>query len=113
MSRIEGEGSAHIRVQFDSRVFHLATIKKAAYRFIDKFSTDFCYEGHEIRCLLRFKSSLDQALHALLVEDFRKEVLDQDLREQIRAETEPIRNLIFAHAFSKTGVVGDEQISRT
>jgi His-Xaa-Ser system protein HxsD len=42
------------------------------------------------------------------VESFKKEVLDQDLRLKLKAETEPIRNLILAHAFSKTGLIADE-----
>jgi len=36
--------------------------------------------------------------------DFRNEVLDQVLRERIRAETVEVRNLVLAAAFSKTGL---------
>jgi His-Xaa-Ser system protein HxsD len=39
-----------------------------------------------------------------LVADFRNEVLDQVLRERIRAETSDIRNLVLALAFSRTGL---------
>jgi len=37
--------------------------------------------------------------------------LDQDLRETLKVETEPVRNLILAHAFSKTGIISHEPIS--
>ena len=39
-----------------------------------------------------------------LIADFRNEVLDQVLRERIRAETEDVRKLVLALAFSKTGL---------
>ena len=38
----------------------------------------------------------------------RSEVNDQELRLRIAAETEPLRNLIFAVAFSRTGLAGTE-----
>jgi His-Xaa-Ser system protein HxsD len=40
-----------------------------------------------------------------VIQDFRKEVLDQHLRARIAKETESIRHLILAHAFSRTGLV--------
>ncbi len=40
-----------------------------------------------------------------ILENFKKEVLDQDLREKIAKETEEVRNLILAHAFSKTSII--------
>ena len=42
------------------------------------------------------------------IENLKKEVLDQELRHKLKAETEPVRNLIFAHAFSKTGLIAGE-----
>ncbi len=39
---------------------------------------------------------------------FRNEVLDQDLRRTIARETASLRNAILAHAFSKTGIQGDD-----
>ena len=48
---------------------------------------------------------------AKLIDDFKKEVLDQDLREKLKVETEPVRNLILAHAFSKTGIISHEPVS--
>jgi His-Xaa-Ser system protein HxsD len=37
----------------------------------------------------------------------RNEVIDQVLRARIAAETEPVRNLVLALAFSRTGLSGE------
>ena len=100
-----------ITVKFDSRVFTLTAIKKAAYKYLDSFVCDIRILDNEVRCLLSFTTSISKEACAQLVDDFKKEVLDQDLREKLKAETEPVRNLILAHAFSRTGIVGNEQVS--
>jgi His-Xaa-Ser system protein HxsD len=41
-----------------------------------------------------------------MVANFKRELLDQQLRLQIKKETEPARNLILAYAFSRTGLQG-------
>lgn len=97
-------------VQFDHHVFSLIAVKKAAYRYIDVFSADIVLQAPHIICSLKFSPSIDHRRAAQLVDEFRKEVLDQDLREQIKVETEPIRKLILAHAFSNTGIAGNERI---
>lgn len=100
-----------ITVEFDTRVFPLTTIKKAAYKYLNSFVCDLSVRDTEIRCLLRFPPSISNIDRALLVDDFKKEVLDQDLREKLKAETESVRNLILAHAFCKTGIVSNEPVS--
>jgi His-Xaa-Ser system protein HxsD len=91
-------------VRFDHHVFSLIAVKKAAYRFINVFSADIALQAPHIFCSLKFSSSIDPNRKAQLIDEFQKEVLDQDLREQIKVETEPIRKLILAHAFSSTGM---------
>jgi His-Xaa-Ser system protein HxsD len=98
-------------VNFDGHVFNLIAIKKAAYKYIDSFSADISLTNDEVRCLLKLTSPKSDESFARLVDDFRKEVLDQDLRENLRIETEPVRNLILAHAFSKTGIISHEPVS--
>ena len=100
-----------VSVSFDSHVFSLMAVKKAAYRYIDSFSADINVKDEEIRCLLNFTSPRSDESCARLVDDFKKEVLDQDLREKLKIETEPVRNLILAHAFSKTGIISHEPVS--
>ena len=108
----EQNGPQQILIRFDDRVINLPAVKKAAYKYINLFAVDFSLNSNEILCSLTFTSPTTEELGLRLAEDFKKEALDQDLREQIRIETEQIRNLIFALAFSKTGIVGNEQVPK-
>ena len=107
----EDKKAKTVSVNFDSRVFSLIAVKKAAYKYIDSFSADISINTDEVRCLLKLTSPRSDESCASLVDDFKKEVLDQDLREKLKVETEPIRNLILAHAFSKTGIISHEPVS--
>jgi len=98
-------------IGFDTKVFTTETVKKAAYRYVDRFTVDFELSGSRLTCTLSFAEDTSAEVTAKLVEEFKKEVLDQDLRERIKVETAPIRNLILAHAFSKTGLIADDQVS--
>ncbi len=110
MSQYEREADA-ISVTFDSQVYSLTAVKKAAYKYLDCFSADISIVGTKINCRLTFTSSNDHGSRQRLVEDFRKEVLDQDLREALKVETEAVRNLILSYAFSQTAIPSDENIS--
>ena len=93
---------------FDASVYSSDAIKKAAYRSIAKFAVNVAKEGNEIKCSLTFKESATEPQIKTYLDEFKKEVLDQDLRESIKKETEGVRNLILAHTFSKTGLIKDE-----
>jgi len=98
------------RVDIDLNAFNIDVIKRSAYRFSNKFAFDLSVDGHTARCTLIFSDgSLPQAIDASLTA-FRKELLDQDLRQTIRRETEQVRNLILAHAFSQSGLVDGESV---
>src|SRR5262245_40095369 len=94
-------------VKFDSKVFSTDAVKSACYKFLDRFSPSINVHDDEIVCVLRFEPSVPESSIAGEVENLKKEVLDQELRQQLRRETEPIRNIILAHAFSKTGLIAD------
>ena len=97
------------RLLFDENVYSIEALKKASYRNIANYSVVIKKEeGAQLECLFSFpvKTSDEKVLEYL--DDFKKEVLDQDLREIIKRETEGVRNLILSHAFSKTGLIGDE-----
>ena len=97
-----------LEFDFDDRVFSLDSIKKAAYRYIDKFSVDISiFEGH-IHCKLNFSPKIKPVSAELIADDFKREILDQDLRKTIATETEGVRNLILAHTFSKTTLVSSD-----
>jgi His-Xaa-Ser system protein HxsD len=95
-------------ISFSSKAYSLETIKKASYRFADVMSVDFAIHDDEIACTLHIVSSESQDDVTRLVGLLRTEVLDQDLRSTIAAETAAIRNAILALAFSKTGLQSGE-----
>lgn len=102
MSQARPDRPPPLELSFDAATHSADAIQRAAYRFADRFSCELISGEAEHRCLLTAVGAADPEA---LAPDFRSEVLDQVLRERIRAETEPIRTMILAHAFSKTGVV--------
>src|SRR5437868_6622022 len=93
--------SAPLDLEFDLGVYRLSAIKKAAYKF-----AGVCHVSIEnisperARVRLTAKRVMDNVTH--LAGEFQNEVLDQDLRETISAETRTIRELLLAQAFSAT-----------
>jgi His-Xaa-Ser system protein HxsD len=97
-------------LEVDLRVFSLDTIKRAAYRFTDRFATDLRTSEHTAFCTLIFENRLaDDSIDGVM-QEFRKELLDQDLRARVGEETQGVRNLILAHAFSGTGLIADDSV---
>jgi His-Xaa-Ser system protein HxsD len=96
------------RITFDTRVYSLAVIKKAAYRFLKTFVAEITQEGDAWVCTLKFATPPDAAGLERASRDLQAEVLDQDLRASISQETEPMRNAILALAFSRSGLQGSE-----
>jgi His-Xaa-Ser system protein HxsD len=90
-------------VSLDAAAFNIDSVQKAAYRYIDRMAVSFRIDDRQIHCELRFDPNIASADD--LVCDFHKELLDQQLRQRIAGETESIRHLILAHAFSKTGLM--------
>jgi His-Xaa-Ser system protein HxsD len=92
-----------IRLPLDRSAYSLEAAQKAAYRFIDRLTVVLSQDDTHVLCdidaIPRFQSQLDRVLA-----DFKRELLDQQLRCQIKAETEGVRNLIMAYAFSRSGL---------
>ena len=93
-----------VETEFSAATFALETVKKSAYRLLDRFSADIRAEGKFIKCRLEFRTPVSQEQAQKAVMDFRDDVLDQDLRRIVAEETAPMRNAILAHAFSRTGL---------
>jgi len=74
--------------------------------------TDRCFvllkETDERQVEVRFHAKTDKTDCTTLAGEFLNAVLDQTLREQIGLETEPVRNLILAHALSNTSLIHPE-----
>jgi His-Xaa-Ser system protein HxsD len=90
-------------LSFDQAVHSIDAVQRAAYRLSDRISCEISVADGSIEVRA---TVLDQEteLNELFAE-FRTEVLDQVLRERIRAETADVRNLVLAMAFSRTGLV--------
>ena len=101
---------APLKLTFDPRIYSTAVVKKAAYRFGSRCHIQIEI-GNDGEIVVTLKpTSLRENLE-LLAGEFENEVLDQDLREIVAKETEGLRNLILAQAFSQTSLldpVGDE-----
>lgn len=87
-------------ITFDANVFSLDTIKRALYRFTDKFSFDIQVVKDTV-ITVQIQSKLQDDWGARI----KNEVLDQDLRDTLSKETANIRTLILANAFSNTGLI--------
>ena len=93
------------KISFESSLYSGEAVKRALYKMSDRFTADIRQEGAALVCDIHFPASKSEEAKVLDLANFRKEVLDEDLREKIRVETEPVRNLILAHAFSRTGLI--------
>jgi His-Xaa-Ser system protein HxsD len=89
-------------ISFDRVGHSVDAVQRAAYRFSDRLSCEITTTDDAIEV---GASVLEDQVDADgLMAEFRSEVLDQVLRERIRAETSDVRNLILAVAFSRTGL---------
>jgi len=99
-----GESSTIAVVDLDTRIYRLSAIKKAGYKFSNRCHTLIQpLEENKVRVTLQPKGLLGRPKD--LIGEFQNETLDQELREVIAAETEAIRNLIIAQAFSQTSLL--------
>lgn len=93
--------SAHAReIELQTSVYDLDTVKRAAYRLLDRCTIDISQDGQTIKCAFLFSGGASQAAADAAIRDFRAELLDQDLRKKISDETAPLRNAILALAFA-------------
>jgi His-Xaa-Ser system protein HxsD len=93
-------------VSFDRSAASLDAVQRAVYRLSDRLSCDISAKDDATEVVVH-PSDPDADIGPLLG-DLRNEVLDQALRERVRAETSDVRNLVLALAFSKTGLAGSD-----
>ena len=93
-------------LEFDSALHSADAIQRAAYRFCDRVSLELRQRDGCFVCVLTLLG--EPETDDLVIADFRTEVLDQVLRGRIREQTEPVRNLILALAFSNTHLQEEE-----
>lgn len=92
--------------RIDLKIYGLTAIKKAAYRAANRCTIVLGdVEGDTISLFFHFGAHANDAAAKESMRIFYQELLDEDLRERIRRDTDALRALILAHAFSKTDLV--------
>jgi His-Xaa-Ser system protein HxsD len=89
-------------LELDGNAYCLEAVQKASYRFINKLTIQISTSTSSICCDIHMNDGKD--IDIRLIDSFKRELLDQQLRVQIKKQTEDQRNLILAYAFSKTGL---------
>lgn len=103
---LQTDGSG-LLAEVDLGVYSMSALLRVAYRF-----TDRCYlhlqriDEHVVE--VRFRARSADARMDDVAGAFCNELLDQTLREIIARESEPVRNLVLAHALSRTPFVEPE-----
>ena len=94
-------------VTFDRLTCSLDAIQRASYVLADVVTMKISQSDDSFECFLYPRE--DAADIREIEHRLRAEVIDQILRARIAEQTEPLRNLIFALAFSRTGLVSPKQ----
>ena len=91
-----------LRIELPATGFSLEAAKRAAYDLMAQLDVSFRMEEQSLSCeLSEARPDVDMSLAE---RDFRRAVLDHELRLSIEAKTEPLRTAILGLAFSKTGL---------
>lgn len=90
-------------VRFQQSVYGIDPILKAAHRFTDRCHVHAEQSDGMTIVRLTARTALANLRH--LAGEFANEVLDQRLRATLAEQTEPIRRLLIAQAFSKVDLL--------
>lgn len=89
-------------VTLSRAAFSVDAAKRAAYALMARFDVDVAVVGDDLVCsLLPANATISMETAE---RDFRREVIDQDLRISIEERTAPYRDAILGLAFSRTGL---------
>lgn len=99
-------GATEVSLVFDRATVDLDALQRSSYAMAAEATVDIRVSGNDYMCTLfpRKREITDEELK----HRFRAEVNDQILRVRIAKETEPLRNLVLALAFSQTGLADAE-----
>ena len=88
--------AAEINVDFDSTTHSLSALNAAAYRLVGTAACQIDKSSARYICRLTPTSEIEPENLRLR---FLELVTDENVRESLRAKTEPVRNLILSLAF--------------
>jgi len=98
---------AQFILEFDAKSYSVLAVQKACHRYSGQASFEITQrlELSTIQVIVFPRTTKSEDA---LMQNIRTEVLDQQMREVVRAETAGVRNLILAHAFSRTGLIHED-----
>lgn len=97
-----------VLLEYEEKSYSVEAIQKAAYRLINLITVDINSSGDVILCTISKNIATDDESFRESIEEFKKEVLDQQLRQKLKTETESVRNLILSLVFSQTKLQNNE-----
>ncbi|MDD5065296.1 MAG: His-Xaa-Ser system protein HxsD [Phycisphaerae bacterium] len=103
----ENPNNKKCKVLLNRNIYSLISIKKAAYKFGDKYYIEIDEESQD-EIAITFEVKNANVSFFNIGEEFYNEVLDQELRELVSEETKDIRNILLAQAFSATSLIDQE-----
>jgi len=92
-----------MEMSWQKTVTPLEAIERALYALADQVSGVVTEAGDDWRVVIHPRSA--SARRESLEHQMRQAVTDQTLRVRIAERTDPIRNLVFALAFSRSGLI--------
>lgn len=89
-----------ILVTVDRSLYSVGAVQRAAFRFAEQYATELDAQEGSVLVRLRPRSGVAHAARDT-IESFNAALLDEQLREIIRAETAAISNILIATAFER------------
>jgi His-Xaa-Ser system protein HxsD len=106
VQRSESIDLSIMNIVVDLNLYSLIAVKKSCYKFTADCSIQMnCIGQDKVGLIFTFPAGVSIEAKDRLIADFYNELIDQDLRDIISKETEQVRNLILAEAFSKTSLL--------
>lgn len=103
---LQAEG-AGLLARVDLGIYSKTALMKVVHRFSDRCFVHLQEESDAVVAVRFTQKAPDGNLDSLAGE-FCNELLDQTLREIVARESEPTRNLVIAHALSRTSLVNSD-----
>lgn len=97
-------------LEIDLTVINLNAVKQAAYKFTDQCAFAFEQKDKKLLITISFLHMMSPVEKEDILNKLHNEILDQDLRKIISDETEHVRNLILANAFSNSKLIEPDEL---
>lgn len=99
------EKNSSFSISISKEIYSIEAIKRAVYSMMHRASIEIEVRENEFVCLVN--PLIESEDLRVTKRDLLREILDQDLRISIAAETEQSRNAILGLTFSRTGLQGE------